>query len=539
MDFNQQLSAIERLVSQGQIEPAVEQLVALLDRDPRGAELAQIARVNQADLYQLKAAVLKGTVAPDDARLTTNQITDSIFQIIRRASAGKFTLTDPLTGPVRGPVWRYYVAGGVVALAGALLAWRLLGGSAGADNCPSFDENTRYRVMVLPIKQTGTKKANQPEIDIADGLNVLIGKTPGLKNIAEADVYEQYDIANNYPSFSQAAETGEHCAAQMVVWGKLNQDEKDEYKLDIRYKLLGGNGAETGDTTLSNLLKMKDEGRNLSQDVEAVTRFLYIVLANQAHVPVLPTLIASAQPATGPAASAAALPDTTLLLGLAQNRANNHETDKAIETYTQILDVYPDNREARIKRGSLLYDKGDYANAARDLEAAAPNPKQADSDLLKIRVNASLRSKQPDKARDDLQLLRAQTPKTAADGTWLDNKRKEVQDSLLALQQQRDRMERMALSKPQDNQWRVGAAKASLGLGDTDRALRSAKKVIAKDPQNTEAVDVAVEAHLQKGDTASAQRVIESAERAGAKSVQKWKGVVRQLPEPNVKKDKE
>lgn len=121
-------------------------------------------------------------------------------------------------------------------------------------------------------------------MSIADGLNVLIGKTPGLKNIAEADVYEQYDIANDYPSFSQAAETGEHCAARMVVWGKLNQDEKDEYKLDISYKLLGGNGAETGDTTLSNLLKMKDEGRNLSQDVEAVTRFLYIVLANSARM---------------------------------------------------------------------------------------------------------------------------------------------------------------------------------------------------------------------------------------------------------------
>ena len=198
----QELSAIEHLIAQGNLESALEQLVAMLDRDPRGGELLQIARVNQADLYQLKAAVLKGTLASDDARLTTNLITDSALQIIRRASEGKFNLVETAS-PVRSQAWRYYLAGGVVALAGALLVWRFLGGKTATETCPTFSEQARYRVLVLPFKQTGEKKASQPEIDIADGLNVLISKTPGLKNIAEADVNEQYDIEAQYPNFTQ------------------------------------------------------------------------------------------------------------------------------------------------------------------------------------------------------------------------------------------------------------------------------------------------------------------------------------------------
>jgi Flp pilus assembly protein TadD len=532
-------SAIEQLLAQGQLEPALEQLLALLDRDPQGGELAQIARVNQADLYQLKAAVLKGTIAPDEERLIRNRLTDSALQIVRRAAEGKFSFTEPEAQPARSQVWRYYLAGGIVALAGALLAWRLLGGSpkTADESCPTFSEQARYRVMVLPFKQTGEKKASQPEIDIADGLNVLISKTPGLKNIAEADVHEGYDIEKEYPNFAQAADIAEGCGAQMLVWGKINQDEQNEYKLDVRYKIIGSGGVQTGDTTLGNLLKMREEGRNLVQDVEAVTRLVYIVLANHVGVGVLPSFIASAAPADSSASAASeALPDTTLLLGLAQNHALRRETDQAIATYTQVLEAFPDNQEARVKRGSLLYKKGDFAAAARDLEAAAPDAQSAQPEVLKLRIDARLQSSQPSKARDDLNSLREKTAKSDADGTWLDNKGRQVNDSLLALQRARDRMERLAQAKPQDSRLRTGAAKANLGLGDTERAIQYADKAIRQNPRDAEAVEVAVEARLQKGDTVSARKVIENAERAGAaKSVERWKGVIQQMPSPTVK----
>lgn len=530
----QELSAIERLIAQGNLESALEQLVALLDRHPRGGELLQIVRVNQADLYQLKAAVLKGTLASDDARLTTNLITDSALQVIRRAAAGKFSLIETAP-PARSQAWRYYLAGGVVALAGALVIWRFLGGKTATETCPTFSEQARYRVLVLPFKQTGEKKASQPEIDIADGLNVLISKTPGLKNIAEADVNEQYDIEAQYPNFTQAAEIAEGCEAQMLIWGKINQDARNEYKLDIRYKLISIDGTQTGDTTLGNLLKMRDEGRNLTQDVEAVTRLMYVVLANQAKVAVLPELIAAAESPNPAASDVSATVDTSMLLGLAQNHADHRKTDKAIEAYTQVLSAYPDNHEARVKRGSLLYEKGDYRAAASDLDVAAPDAKSAPPELLRIRLDARLQSSQPSKANEDLKSLKKMS-NTAADGIWLDKKTEQVQDSIVALRQERDRREQMAKAKPKDTNLRVGAAQANLGLGEPDRALKDANKVIQQNPQNIEAVNVAVEAHLQKGDTASAQKEIERAERAGVKSVEKWRAIIRPLAQPVIKR---
>lgn len=528
----QELSAIEQLIAQGNLESALEQLNILVSRDPLATELAQVLRVNQADYYQLKSATLKGIMSPEDARLTTNQITDSALQVIQRLKAGKYTLSDVARENIRPAAWRYYVAGGVIALTLAFVGWKFFASKNTGDTCPKFETQTRYRVMVLPFKQTGTKKGTQPEIDIADGLNVLIARTPGLKNTAEAIVHKHYDIDASYPNFNQAADIAEGCGAQMLVWGKINQDDQNEYKLDIRYKLVGGGNVQTGDTTLSNLLRMQDQGRNLVQDVEAVTRLMYIVLANQAKVPVLPSLIAESVPIAVADTSKAMRMDTSLWLGIAQNQAQNKQTDKAIATYSRVLEAYPDNREARVKRGSLLYEKGDFAGAARDLEMAAPDAALAQPDLLKIRVDARLQSGQPIKAQEDLRSLRerAKTEDNSKRHNWIDEKSQQVRDSITALQIMRDRVERLAKVKPQDTRLRTVAAQANLGLGENERAIRHADQVIRKNPTDSTAVSVAIEARLQKGDTVSARRVLETAERLGVKSVEKWKGAVQQLP---------
>ena len=130
MDIAQSLAAIEKLVAQGNTEQGIEQLVTALTTDTRYAELAQIARINQADLYQLKAKILKGTIANDEERLSRNAINDNIFQIIQRVNSGKFTFSDPvgITHTGGSSAWRAYLAGGVIALTIAVLAWRFLGG---------------------------------------------------------------------------------------------------------------------------------------------------------------------------------------------------------------------------------------------------------------------------------------------------------------------------------------------------------------------------------------------------------------------------
>ncbi len=533
MDLPNALATIKQLIGGGNIEQALEQLVALLDSDPKYAELAQTARVNQGELYQVKAQILKNTIAPENARLATNQLTDNALQIIRRLEAGKLTFEDAEAKPSHAQAWRYYLIGGIVALTIAILAWQFF--AKDKDECLStYSKDARYRVMILPFRQTGDMKNFEPELEIMDGLNKLIIRTPGLK--ADAAVNKGYDIEKNYPSFTEAGNIASDCDVQMIVWGKINKSSEREYKIDVFYKLFGaGVELSTGDTTLSNLLKTREEGEQLTRDAAAVTNLLYIVLANQARVPIAANLITDIPP---PNPSTTLASDTSwmyMMLALAENYKNNKQEEKAIETYDLVLESFPENQEARQKRGALLYKKGDFAASADDLALAAPDAKSADPDLLKIRADASLKSGNPAKAMEDLRTLRQSG---SGEETWIQQKIEETRDTMSALQKRLDGIERQAKRDPRTQ---LEAAKASAGLGYHDKALKYASQALKNAPKNEDAYEVKVETQLAQGDTSGAEKTLREAIRNGisTKAIQKWRPGVKPLEPPPLPKQQE
>jgi tetratricopeptide (TPR) repeat protein len=525
MDLSKALLPVKQLIGEGNIEQALEQLVALLDSDYRYAELAQAARVNQSDWYQAKAQVLKNTIDPDDARRITNGIADNALQIVRRLEAGKLTLTDPVPAP-RPQVWRYYAIGGVAVLAAVAVGWILFVRNAAA--CPKYDDSARYRVMILPFKQTGDLKNFEPEFEIVDGLNKLISKTPQLQ--AGADVNENYNIEENYPSFTEAAELAAGCGVQMVVWGKINKSSDQGYKLDVFYKLLdAGVVRGMGDTTLNTLLKAREEGRQLTRDVAAITNLLYIVLANQARVPVMAGLVEMTPRAT---VEAATLSDSNWMytaLALADNYQNNRQDAKAIEVYSQVLETFPDNEEARQKRGALFFQKGDFAAAASDLDFVMTSGKEAAGiGLLKIRADANLKSGNPAKAMENLQQLQETG---GAQDKWLNEKIQETRDTMSKLQKRLDALEKQAEARPKDVKTQLEAAKTNAKLGRLDKALNYADKALKTNPQSETAYEIKVETQLARGDTTAAVKTIRTAEQNGvsAKSIDKWRPSIKNL----------
>ena len=481
------------------------------DSEESYAELANIARVNQADLFQLKAQVLKGTIAADDARLTTNQLADKALQLIRQVETGKVFFEEEIK-PTSKKALRYYIIGGVVTLAAAFLVWFFWDYKKQKDSCPVFSETADLKVMILPFKQTGTESAGDPAFDIMDGLNDLIDKTPGLRVRALADVHEQYPIEQDYPNSAQAVEIARNCSVQMLVWGKVRQSgsSSQDYSLDVRYRLLDAGGVHyAGDTTINRLLAVTEEA-NWVSDARAVSRLLYMVLANQLQVRIAANFLNELNPAASLDADTLMPVDTSTSFVLADYYIMKNEKDSAIAVYDRVLEYYPDNVTALKKRGALYFRKEDYSAAARDLEAVCKaDPKSADA-LRKTRVKAYLKSEQPEKAKQELESARKDK---SEDGAWLNEKTREVQDSTAALKARRDKMEKMA-------NWsttaKVGAAKANLGLGETDNALKYAKDALRKDPRNLDAVQIAVDAQLQKGDTAKASSILKEAERAGA-----------------------
>ncbi|MCB9305027.1 MAG: tetratricopeptide repeat protein [Lewinellaceae bacterium] len=534
MDLQQTLSRIKKSTGEGNIEQALEQLIALLESDPKYGELAQAARVNQADLYQVKAQVLKSTISGEEARLATNQITDRVLQIVGRLEAGKLSLQETEKPPSRSQAWRYYIIGGLVTLIAVFFAWRFFHRSE-PDGCPEYDSGTQYRVMILPFKKTGSEKNAEPEFEIVDGLNKLISRTSYLN--ADADVNEVYNIDQNYPSFSEAADIARSCGVQMIVWGKIDQNSAGEYKLDVFYKLLDeGVVQTTGDTTLSKLLKTRDEGQQLSRDAAAVTNLLYIVLANQARVPVLANLLDEMPPMPGATLPSAA--DTSwmlTMLALAENYKNNKQFEKAIDTYDQVLTVFPENQEARLKRGALLYQKGEYAAATYDLDLAAPDQQSANTDLLKIRSDAALKSGNPAKAVEDLNQIRE---KSDTEEPWLRDKFKEARDTMNVMRERLDDAEKKARTQPRDTKTQVEAAKISAGLGLHDKALDYSQKAVRYAPEDKDAVTLKVDALLAKGDTSAAKKAIQDAEKNGIKpaTVEKWQPLLRRPNLPLLKR---
>lgn len=520
MKLKQALGAIKNSISQGNLEEAFDQLIAVLDAEEAYAELADIARVNQADLYQLKAQVLKGTISDEDTRLTQNRLADKALQIVRQLETGKVRFEEEIK-PTSSKALRYYIAGGIVTLAIATLLWQFLGQSKAKSGCPVYSPTAELKVMILPFKQTGTEKQGDPAFDIMDQLNDLIEQTPGLRVRAIADVNELYDIEKDYPNSTRAVEIARGCDVQMLVWGKIRQISGDNYTVDMRYRLLDDGGVRfAGDTTISRLLSVTEEASWIS-DVQAISYRLYLVLANQMQVPIAANFLQElhADSTARLKVDSLMLVDTSTRFLLADYYIMKKEVDKAIAELDVILEYYPDNTTARKKRGALLLQKKEYGSAARDLEMASSTaPNQPNPAVKTALIKAYLESGQPEKAKQEVEA--AQSDKSL-DGAWLNQKSKEVQDSTLALQARRDVTERTAaISRNQSV--RVNAAKYNLGLGEPERALKYSKQVLQTNPKNLEAIQVTVDAQLQQGDTARAMKTIKDAERAGAnvKSIQ-------------------
>ena len=508
------------MIAEGNIELALTRLIELLESDPKFAELLQIARVNQADLYQNKASSLKGTISSEESRLTLNQITDSVYKVIGQVESGIFAQPDQEQKPTRSQAWRYYVAGGIVALAAGIVIWQLLGGgfskSSGDEACPNFGGNYKWKVMILPFKKTGTATDQSPQFEIVNGLNRLIDQTPGMNSQIIADINEKYNIDENYPNPSEAADIARNCDAQMIVWGLINNQGSSGYKLDVFYKLLDAGGVRlTGDTTINSLLQIKEDGQlKLVADVNAIVRLLYVVLANQSRMPIAANFIQAADTVTAKMSALATPVDTAIALAMADNLVQTGKKDDAIQVYDNILATYPDQHEARQKRGALLYEKGEYAAAARDLEVAAPTREKASHDVLRLRMDAALKSGQPDKAREDLNHLKNTKD---YDGTWLQRKSKQVNDSLIAFQALRDKKEKMASNQPKNTKAQIDAGRANIAIGDNDRAIRNAETVLKANPKNVEAYEIKILANADKGDTAQIRRDIQNAQRQGVK----------------------
>jgi tetratricopeptide (TPR) repeat protein len=525
------ITSSKQLIGQGDIEQAIESLVAFLESDSKYAELAQVCRINQADLYQNKAQVLKGIISNDDARLVTNQVTDNVYQVLNRLEAGKTTLVDaeianPNTEPTSEVKWKYYIVGGIGALTIAVLAYLFFFKKPEKSvSCPDFGKNVTFKALIIPLKQTGDEKtAAEPEVDIMVELNKLLEKSGSnaISNIKP-------NFTEGYPTPEQAAALAKECEAQMIVYGRNNGGV-----LDIEFKVYDEGGVYIkGDSSFNQLLVGQNQGKYTQSAVE-VARYLFTIISNKVRQPIaavdLPTIMGLipsnsvlADPAVKSNGQEMNKLDTAMIFAIAENQVLSKDYKSALINYKSVLEVAPSNKTALKNVGILTYKTGDFETSSRNLEAAIPDASTASPEILKLRTEAHLKNGQVDKAEKDLEVIKEKS--TEKDKVWIEATQKTLDSDKVALKEELKQAEKKSKQKPKDSKSSSGVAHINQRLGAYEEAIKYAKKVQKNQPQSVDAMTVLIDANMSKGDSVAVRNVIEQARKAGV-----LKEVVKEIP---------
>ncbi len=525
MEQSTALAGIEQQIVEGNTEAALQQLLALLETKTDWAEFAQIVRIQQADLFEIKSQVLRGTISADNERTAYNQIRDKVLRIVQRVREGKATMEDPAAPTTSRQAWRYYAAGGVVTLALVFFAWNLINGNK--KDCPTFGKGVATRIMILPFKKTDTANLTRPEFNLSDALNDLFSRDNVLAQKAEADVNEAYDTETNYPSPSEAATIGKNCDVEIVVWGKTSTS-KDTF--EVRYRVVRPVAmvANALDTTkipdyLANFKDINMEGV-LRADEKTIARLLYMVVSlregpSEMALQMLSSLSSPEISVASTSSDVALNIDTTTLLMKAEAYLQlTTKRDSARILFNNVLAYYPNNYRALRGRGLAHLKRNDAVAAVQDLHQAQPDPSKADPTLLRARTDAYLKSGWPEMARRDLEQIKRDSN---TNKQWIRDRERKITDSIHIYEVRLENARKEATKVPSKNEAgkneaaKIEIAKANIALGKPDEAVRYSESVNLSNPKNTKAIETTLEAYTQKGDQQKVQETLDKAERRG------------------------
>ncbi len=534
MDTSAILKSIRMAIGQGELDRAFDEAIAFLETEDKYSELLNTVRINQGSLRQTKNQASKGIISVTEARQATNIVTDNLLIVADMVERGDFSFKDgPTNEAIKKIQWRAYILGGLAVLVAGFLLWKFQAGSK--TECPNWGKGPGFNVMILPFKTLGNATGKtQPQIELMDFLDAFSEKN-GIG--ARIDVNESYDIEKNYPSSAEAVALAQTCAAQMVIWGKINQKTAENYTIDVKYRLLDAGGIKmTGDTTITRLLANDLEG-GFSEDIERVARFLSVVIANRlqrsdvALKIMEKSLTGMIAPADSGAKTTLALAeaDTSLRSQMAFAYAAAGQPKKAVEQYSKVLAANPKNWSAMQNRGIARYAAKDFEGAAIDLENAQSVSKSPPTvDMLRIQTEANLQSNRLDAAKtslEDYQKTRGSVDK------WTLDQKAEYEKRLALAEKERSKSELAANQQPNDARLNLRAANNNLKLGNGKKATQFADRMLKKQPKSAEAWAVKIEAANHEDGTEAAQKLLEEAESKGvqARDIVKFRPIIAPL----------
>ncbi|MBL7791999.1 MAG: tetratricopeptide repeat protein [Saprospiraceae bacterium] len=530
MNKAQIIAEARRLVSEGQIEKSLVLLIDSIQQTPELLPFRNLVLHAKSSLEKTQSDESRGLVSFDNAKLAYNQITNQTLRIIDGIETGKVPRED---APRRFKWW--WVALPVILVGGIVAIALLLNKEApedtvidmgGIPECPEFDEEASFKVLVLPF-QPLDEKVTKIHTGIIQRLSILSEQygMPTSARTLDLDVNDN----NKYPSSGkQAANFGNKCASQLVIWGTTESKNNNDIVL-TRFKFLNlgeqfkftklkiSEGANVD--TLSSISSITTEGV-LTEQVEANMRLIFGLIAREMHNEELATkLLASVEPkdSAGVLLRGMALADTYLSLG---------QTDKAIASYNEVLETHPNYGFARNNRGVLLLERGLFAEAATDLSnllAQQPN----NLDARAARATAYVKADMLEKAGKEIESIERiqNTIKDSTEGQVktspkvpsevLAELKKEYQQKVNAEELKKIKAEQTLKSNPNDVKALEQKAVSSRNLGDYRTAAQTAERILTKDPDNPNAHATLIESKEALLQPEAAKQALQNARDAG------------------------
>ncbi len=211
MDNTNILKKIKELIASGQTNKAFD----FLDNQKLDSAAQNALTIIKAEYTNLKNAEIKGVINFEDGQIRMNQINDKLLQLFSNDS----------TTTVSKSKFQYIgLALPVLILVLGFLWWN--SGNSDTYVCPSYPEQVKNKVLVLPFENVGSIEA-KPQVVLKDRIN-QISKINNLG--ASAKVGDSFSNI----SMDNVQGLANQCDADLLVWGTYS-NSTDSLRLVLQY----------------------------------------------------------------------------------------------------------------------------------------------------------------------------------------------------------------------------------------------------------------------------------------------------------------
>lgn len=517
MATNPIIAEVRRLTANFETDQALEKLAAYLE----SAAPDQKAWLNT--ILQFRAQWEKaqqderlGISDPADLQRAYNQVNHQLLEALTAIEAGR----KPGGAGLAAPAAKGWLIGGGLLLAAllGLAVWYFTGGlqpvappveeEPTVGECPVFADNSQFNVLILPFKSLRGEALEIHSV-IKDRLALESERyrLPASVKVRAMDLAKE-----EYPSTGvEAAQLGEDCRAQLVIWGTTEAKQSGDIILTrFRFLNLGErfsltklqmNEAMEVDT-LSSLSSIATEGL-LTEDIEYNIKLLFGVIAHESannHLAVQLLEGAEVKDSSASLLRGMIMADSYLAL---------NDREKAVSSYNRVIEQHPNYSLARNNRAMLLYQQQQYEAAAVDLcTVVENNPKDANARAL--RASAYLKANRLDKAEEDIEQLSKQSSNLRS--TNVRQLSQELDQRKTQLLNEKRRADQQLQQSPTNVAALEQKAITSRNLGDYREAARISEQLLQQDPDNVRATATLIEVYRELKDTAAAQEVLRRAQ---------------------------